>query len=444
MLFIVPALVALAVVAWAVSRQRGGTPNARSVATAVADSTAHVRSLVVLPFESVGGDTANAYFAEGMADELSNALTKVPGLQLAGRSSAAAFRGKSASPQEIGTALKVGAVLEGTVRRAGEKLRVSSQLTNARTGLVMWSESFERDAKDVFGVQDDITKAIVRALRVTLSGVAANAPVAARGTSSLEAYDLYQRGMYFYQRRGPGLARAREYFEQAIAKDPSFVRAHAGLGLTWIALAIYSDVTMSDAILRALAAGERAVALDSMSAEGWAAVGQARTYQHRWADADRATQRAVRLDARSLAGQLYRSRFLLAIGRVDDAVEAALRAVETDPVNAVALGYTALALSIAGRHDEAIAAGNRAWEIDSTVAGVTTYSLLALVDGGQTAEATRRAEIVLRMAREMSAMNGAAWAIGAAGDPRRAAALSQDYAVRFASNPRLQSALTAA
>ena len=330
------------------------------------------------------------------------------------------------------------------MRRAGEKLRVSSQLTNARTGLVMWSESFERDAKDVFGVQDDITKAIVRALRVTLSGVAANAPVAARGTSSLEAYDLYQRGMYFYQRRGPGLARAREYFEQAIANDPSFVRAHAGLGLTWIALAIYSDVTMSDAILRALAAGERAVALDSMSAEGWAAVGQARTYQHRWADADRATQRAVRLDARSLAGQLYRSRFLLAIGRVDDAVEAALRAVETDPVNAVALGYTALALSIAGRHDEAIAAGNRAWEIDSTVAGVTTYSLLALVDGGQTAEATRRAEIVLRMAREMSAMNGATWAIGAAGDPRRAAALSQDYAVRFASNPRLQSALTAA
>ena len=121
--------------------------NDRSATTAATDSTAPVRSLVVLPFESVGGDTANAYFAEGMADELSNALAKVPGLQLAGRSSAAAFRGKSASPQEIGAALKVGAVLKGTVRRAGDKLRVSTQLTNASSGLVLWSETFDRDAK---------------------------------------------------------------------------------------------------------------------------------------------------------------------------------------------------------------------------------------------------------------------------------------------------------
>ena len=441
---VAPALTVLLVVAWAVSRQRADTSPIPATSAITDDVTTPVRSLVVLPFESVGGDTANAYFGEGMADELSNALMKVPGLQLVGRSSALAFRGRNASPQDIGTALKVGGVLEGTVRRSGNRLRVSSQLTNTRTGLVMWSKSFERDARDVFAVQDDITKAIVRALQVTLSGAEASAPVAARGTTSLEAYDLYQRGMYFYQRRGPGLTRAREYFEQAIKKDPAFVRAHAGLGLTWIALAIYSDVSMSDAIPRALAAGERAVALDSMSADGWAAVGQARTYQHRWAEADVATQRAVQLDARSLAGQLYRSRFLLATGRVEEAVASVLLAVETDPVNAVSLGYAALTLSISGRHAEAIAAGNRAWEIDSTVAGVTSYSLVALVDGGQMVEAQRRAEIVLRMAREITGLSGATWAIGATGDRARAATLAREYMVRFASNTRLQSTLTGA
>ncbi|MBC7672689.1 MAG: protein kinase, partial [Polaromonas sp.] len=231
--FIAPALVLLAVVAWAVTRQRAGTSPVPSATTAATDSTAPVRSLVVLPFESVGGDTANAYFAEGMADELSDALSKVPGLQLAGRSSAATFRGKSASPQEIGAALKVGAVLEGTVRRAGGKLRVSTQLTNASSGLVLWSETFDRDAKDVFAVQDDITKAIVSALRVTLAGGAGNAPTATRGTDDLEAYDLYQRGMYFYQRRGPGVTRALAYMQQAVARDPQFVDAQAMLGLIW-------------------------------------------------------------------------------------------------------------------------------------------------------------------------------------------------------------------
>lgn len=185
---------------WAMRRASNGTAATGKAATgttapaSIGADSSPVRSLVVLPFESVGGDTANAYFAEGMADELSNALTKVPGLQLAGRSSAAAYRGKQTSAQEIGAALSVGGVLVGSVRRAGGKIRVSSQLTNARTGLVMWSDSFERGAQDVFAVQDDIAKAIVRALQVTLAGGANSAPLADRGTSDLEAYDLVWSG----------------------------------------------------------------------------------------------------------------------------------------------------------------------------------------------------------------------------------------------------------
>ncbi|WP_373068652.1 protein kinase domain-containing protein [Gemmatimonas sp.] len=417
------------------------TPIAAVTAAGAASTTAP-RTLVVLPFASVGGDTANVYFAEGMADELSSALSKVSELQVVGRSSAAAFAGKRMSAQAIGEALQVGAVLEGTVRRAGDRLRVSTQLTDARTGLLLWSETYERAATDIFAVQDDIARAIAGALRVTLTNGATDAATKGPGTDDLEAYELYQRGVYFYQRRGPGLVRAREYLEQAIAKDPRFARAHAVLGLTWIALAIATDVAMIDAIPRVLAEGERAVAIDSASSEGWAAIGVARIYQHRWREADEATQRAVRVDGSNPSAHQYRSRLLLVTGRVDEALTAARRLVELDPMNAVTLGYVALTLSIAGQHAEAMAVANRAWEIDSTVSAVTSYALLALHDGGQVPVAVRRAESVMRAAREPTQISGGVYVIGASGDIARAATLTQQLAVQFARHPRIHSALT--
>ena len=443
-LFIAASLVALAVAAWAVSRRPARTPDARSAATAVSDSTAPVRSLVVLPFESVGGDTANAYFAEGMADELSNALTKVPGLQLAGRSSAAAFRGKTASPQEIGTALKVGAVLEGSVRRAGGKLRVSTQLTNTGNGLVMWSETFDRDAQDVFAVQDDITKAIVSALRVTLAGGAGNAPPTARGTDDLEAYDLYQRGMYFYQRRGPGVTRALDYMQQAVARDPQFVDAQAMLGLIWLQMGIYTGTPMRDALPQARAASERAVRLDSSSANGWTALGAVRTYQYQWQAAEDALRRALRLNPRSMLAHFYLSRLLLTTGRVDDAAAEIQRATTLDPVNFPNLIVSALTLSIAGRHDEAIAAADRAWEADSTSTAAQQLGAIALLRGGRTSDAQRRADITLRVARDTVDAAAAVYVIGAAGDTARAADMARALSRRATDHPRLNYSLARA
>ena len=427
----VPVVTVLALIGWAVMRQKTGASDTHATATVAFDSAA-VRSLVVLPFESVGGDTANAYFAEGMADELSNALTKVPGLQLTARSSAAAFRGKSASVQAIGKALNVGAVLEGTVRRAGARLRVSAQLTNAGTAKLMWSESYERDAKDVFAVQDDIAKAIVNALRVTLAGGTTYVAATARGTDNLEAYDLYQRGMYLFQRRGPGLVRASEYFERAIARDPRFARAFAALGFTWIQLSIYTDVWMVDVIPKAVAASERAVALDSTSVDSWAALGVTRTYQHQWRAADEATERAVRLDARSAIAQLYRSRFLAAVGRVDEAAEAAVLSAALDPVSVGGLTTAQLILALAGRYPEAIGLGNRAWEIDSTPGGAPALIVVTQMEGGQIAEARRRAEVVLRISTDPSAVSRAIYVIAKTGDTARAATLARQQSARFA------------
>ena len=426
----------LAIAGWALLRPRAtassASPNSAGTGPVTADSASPVRSLVVLPFESVGGDTANAYFAEGMADELSNALTKVPGLQLAGRSSAAAYRGKQTSAQEIGAALNVGGVLVGSVRRAGGKIRVSSQLTNTRTGLVMWSESFERDAKDVFAVQDDIAKAIVRALQVTLAGGANSAPVAARGTTDLEAYDLYQRGMYLYGRRGPSLFRARSYFEQAIARDPTFARAFAALALTWIQLGSYRLLPMGEEVVApAAAASERAVALDSLSADSWAALGHARIFAHRWREADEATQRAVRLDARSAVAQSARGKFLSVVGRLDEAVEAVFSAVALDPASVGYLNLAAQTLSYAGRYPEAIRFANRLWEADSTLS-VSTASLV-LLEGGQPAEARRRAEAILRQSSSVTTVSFMIYVIAKSGDPGRAKTLLDQQRVRLAS-----------
>ncbi len=426
---------ALAIAGWALLRPNATTSNAspKSAGTSpfATDSASPIRSLVVLPFESVGGDTANAYFAEGMADELSNALGKVPGLQLAGRSSAASFRGKQKSAQEIGAALNVGGVLEGTVRRAGGKVRVSAQLTNARTGLVLWNDSFERSAQDVFAVQDDIAQAIVRALQVTLAGGAAPAATSARGTSDLEAYDLYQRGMYLYERRGPSLLRARDYFQQAIARDPQFARAYSALGLTWAALANYSMVPTVEAVPPTVTASERALTLDSLSADAWAALGFARTHAHQWHAADEVTMRAVRLDPRNAVAQIARSKFLGVVGRVDEASEAALVAVALDPGSVGYVNQAMLVLALAGRYPEATRFADRFWEMDSTLSA-TGLGVTVLWEGGQVAEARRRAEVLLRLSPYPGNITRAIYVIAKTGDPGRAATLLSQQRARFA------------
>ena len=426
------AALVLMLVVWTITRQRATPVSTSSTSTAAADTTATVRALVVLPFESVGGDTANAYFAEGMADELSIALTKVPGLQLTARSSAAAFRGKGASVQAIGKALNVGGVLEGTVRRAGGKLRVTAQLTNASTTRVIWSEQYERDATDVFAVQDDIARAIVSALRVTLNQGSAVVAPTARGTSSLAAYDLYQRGMFYYARRGRELVRARASFEAAIRMDPKFARAYAGLALTWLALPIYTEMPMRSALPHALIAGRRAVELDSAAAEGWIALGLAHTHQHQWHAADLETARAVQLDPGNASAWLYRQGLLSAIGRPMEAADAARQAVAINPMSVGTLGHAVGALSTAGQHADVTALSDRAWEIDSTLGVPITTSLLALLDGGNRLEARRRAEVVLRSSPQPQVLARAAYVIGASGDTARASAIAKQLTARFA------------
>ena len=383
-------------------------------------------SLVVLPFESAPGDTANAYFGEGMADEVATALAKVPGLQLASRNSANVLRGNRATIQEIRSSLGVGAVLQGSVRRSGTRMRVTAELTNATTGIVMWSDKYERELKDVFAVQDDIAREIVGALRVTLGGATAPGPSAGRGTDNLDAYDDYLRGLYFFQRRGSSIPKAVEAFTAAIGKDSSFARAYAGLSIALTAMTIYTNTPAHEVLPSALRAAKRAAALDSTSAEAFVAQGLAHVYRFDWAEAEAAYKRSITLDSTLALAHLWYGRYLWVVGRNDDALEQLQRANSLEPLSAVNPASYALGLTAAGKLDEAVTTARRAFEMDSTLLVAHSAYVFALVSAGRTAEARALAEQMLRSTTGIVTLGVAAYGIGRGGDSTRARELIQE------------------
>ena len=351
-------------------------------------SAVDIRSLAVLPFENVGGDTANAYFADGMADELTSELSKVPGLTLASRSAAFRFRGQNVDVRSVGKELGVGAVLEGTVRRAGSRLRLTAQLSNATTGKLLWTDSYEQQVQDVFAVQDSVTRAIVAALKVKLGGDSGPAAVAvtpaSQGTKNLEAYDLYLRGRYLWARRGSSsLRKAIDLFQQAIAKDPQFARAHAGLAMALSVLPMYTPMRSDSIVPAGLAAGQRAIALDQNLSDAHLGYANILIYQYKWPQAEEEFKRALSLDPANATAHQWYGDYLYVIGRVGEAIPELRRAAELDPLSAVNNNDLGFALRHAGRYEEAIAAEERAVELDPTFPWALHNMAAALYESGK-------------------------------------------------------------
>ena len=213
------------------------------------------------------------YFCEGMAEEIINALTNLEGLHVSARTSSFKFKGQAHDATEIGTQLRVSSILEGSVRKAGKRLRITAQLINVSDGFHLWSERYDRDMEDVFAVQDDIARTVVEKLKVKLLG-AADAPLVKRPTDDLEAYNLYLQGRYYWSRRYKGFFdKAVKCFEQAIAQDPSCAPAHAGLADGYTVLALYGFMSPAAARARALAAAQKAIDLDDNLDEAHRAMG---------------------------------------------------------------------------------------------------------------------------------------------------------------------------
>jgi serine/threonine-protein kinase len=357
-------------------------------------------SIAVLPLTNVGGDARNEYFSDGMTDELATALGKIPGLRVASRTSSYAFKGKNVDVGQIGQALKVGTVLEGTVRRDGDRLRVSVQLTKVSDGLALWSDTYQRQATDVFQVQDDVARSVVAALSPTLGTQIKTAEVksaAVRGTENLEAYDLYLRGQYLWHgRRADGLRQAAEYFKRAVALDPKFARASAWLALTYALYVDYAGMQPGDALPLVQQAADRALAHDTTLAETHTALGAAYQQVGRYGAADGEFRRAIRLDPRYPTAHQWYGYHLVGTGRVPEAIRELSAARDLDPLSPIISANLGAALAFAGRRDEALAASRRAVELAPSVAAMRmnyalTWEVLGEVDSAmaQLRESTR-------------------------------------------------------
>ena len=327
-----------------------------------------INSIAVLPFADLSPKRDQDYFAEGIAEELTTVLSKVAGLRVAGRTSAFAFKGKDAQTSEIGEKLNVGAILEGSIRKSGDQLRVTAQLVDARNGYAIWSDRYDRKQSDVFAVEDELAASIANALKVKLSFAGANNPTVAR-THDVEAYNLYLRGRYFWNRRTAATAqKAIDFFEQAIARDPSFALAHAALAETYVVLPAYANVDPLQAVAKARAEAERALAVDSTLPGAHAALAMYFVLgAHDENAAAREFRRSLALDPDYATAHLWYGQFYFELGgSVDSAVAELARAQTLDPLSLIINTIYGETLYLARRYPEAIAQGLRTIELDST------------------------------------------------------------------------------
>jgi TolB-like protein/DNA-binding winged helix-turn-helix (wHTH) protein len=321
-------------------------------------------SIAVLPFANIGDDPANAYFSDGLAEELTTALAQVPGLRVAGRVSAFYFRDRPNELHQVGKALDVDRVLEGSVFRVGERLRVTARLVNVETGYHLWSARYDREIGDVFAVQDEITAAIVSALSLAL---ASRPPIADRHSKNLEAYELYLRGRQCWHQRTPeSVRRAIAHFEAAVRADPNYALAFAGLAYSYSALAFYGYVSAAHAEAAAQHSAARALELAPDLAEAHYAMALFTMWlSPDWPDAESWYSRSLAIQADFAAAHTHYAALLGACRRSDEARAHVLRAIALDPLSPSVYATAALCMFTLGKHEEALQFGQRALELQS-------------------------------------------------------------------------------
>ena len=357
------------------------------------------QSIAVLPFVNMSGDPDNEYFSDGLSEELLNALAGVPELKVAAHTSSFAYKGRNEDVRTIARDLGVATILEGSVRRSGNQVRITVQFIKADDGYHLWSESYDRELEDIFAIQEEIARAITEKLQVQLAG--GDERLVKRATADVEAYDYYLRGRYGLSMANSeeSLRRAIRLFEQAVGRDSTYAAAYAGIADAYIELEDYVEVDEIAPLARAAAL--RAVELDDTRAETHTAL--AHVYMHYdwdWISTERAYRRAVELGPESFEAHTGMAHFLMAAGDHEAALAETRRAIELaregtlDPVAfevdaATSLGH---ALFAARRYDEAMAEGRRALQLDAQDAAAQHLLALVYLGRGEYAEAIRRLE----------------------------------------------------
>ena len=335
-------------------------PGATRVSAAAAPAA--TKSIAVLPFVNMSADPENEYFTDGIAEEIINALSKVQALRVASRTSSFAFKGKNQDIRKVGEQLNVGTVLEGSVRKAGAKLRVTAQLVNVADGYQLWSDRYDRELQDVFAIQDEIAGNIVRALRVVLSDAEKRA-IERAATDNVKAYEYYLRGrQFFHQFRRTGMQFARRMFERAIEVDPDYALAHAGVADCCSFLYMYWDGSKAN-LEGAESASRKALTLDPERAEAHASRGFAVSLSRQYDEARQEFETAILLDPKLYEAHYFYARACFQEGKLEDAVRHYEDASRARPEDYQALVLMSAPLKALGREDEALAALRRGLEV---------------------------------------------------------------------------------
>lgn len=327
-------------------------------------------SIAVLPFANMSDDKANEYFSDGLAEEILNLLAQIPDLHVTARTSSFQFKGKNEDLSSIAAKLKVSTILEGSVRKEGNRVRITAQLINAADGFHLWSQTYDRELKSIFEVQEDIARSVAAALKVELF----KSDVVSSGTTNPEAYNAFLQGRFFNEHRTKeGREKAVEYYQRAVDLDPKFALAWAGLAEARAFQASNGYVPIGVGFKTAKEAAEKALALDSNLAEGYTILGLIHLWQWDWKEAEKTLQHAVDLNPRSAVAIRGMVLYYFYLGPLEKSIELGHQALELDPLSATTYYNLGRVNYCAGRFPEAEKALNKALELVPQHTGARTF-----------------------------------------------------------------------
>jgi serine/threonine-protein kinase len=323
-------------------------------------------SVAVLPFVDLSPQKDQEYFCDGMVEELINSLTRIKDLRVVARTSAFSFKGKDVDIGEIGKRLNVKTILEGSVRKAGNRLRITTQLVNVEEDFPIWSDRYDRELEDVFAIQDDIAKSIVDALKIEVLGEKEE-PLVKAHTENSEAYEAYLKGQFHYWKLSPEhVSLALDYYQLALEKDPSYALAYTGMASVWVTRGISGTVPSREALPKVKETALKAIELDDTLAEAhYQLAGIKYYFEWDWTGAEKEFQRAIELNPNYANMRLVYSSFLDMMGYPEKAIAEIERALELDPLNFFAQGVFGLHLFNSRRYDDAIVQFNKTLRTES-------------------------------------------------------------------------------
>ncbi|MGD0251023.1 MAG: tetratricopeptide repeat protein, partial [Thermoplasmata archaeon] len=343
------------------------------------------RRLAVLPLANLSADPQDEYFADGLTEEIISELSKVPGLRVIARTSVMRFRGSTKGVSEIGKELRVGTIIEGSVRRAGSRIRVTAQLIDSSTEEHRWSEKYDRELVDVFAIQSEIAKEVSAALNIALPSTP---PARRRPPPNPAAFRSYLRGRYLWNRRSDEQVRAAlGAFEEALRLDPQFAEASSGIADCYTILVDRGWMSASEGEPKAKAAAQRAIQLDETNGEAHASLALLLDRNYQWAEAEREYERAIELNPMYASAHQWYYMHLMTCGRKAEAAGELDRAEEADPLSPIILFHRAYFTWITGTDAEAVAAWNRATEVGGDLDFTGLYKLAFYVSKSMRAEA---------------------------------------------------------